>query len=155
MKKKQFPFGMKETEQLISFMTIVRYLRLVGRTKCLQSNSRGNILSLRKQSLVVTSIVLRLFFYICHKYFLKRSNLWLTPSLVCSNTLPLSLPPSLYLRYLALFPQSSIEYLTLCVQYSWPFNKCILQRVVLISSVALTQNHLWQFRTIITLLSAI
>jgi hypothetical protein len=94
---------------------------------------RENILILGKQSLAVTSSVLRLSFYIHHKYFLQSLNLWLTPSLVCSNTLPLSRALSLSLRYLALFPHSSDEYLTLCVQHSWSLNKCISQRVVLIS----------------------
>ncbi len=97
------------------------------------SYQRENILIMGKQSLTVTSSVLRLPFYIHHKYFLQSLNLWPTPSLVCSNTLPLSRALSLSLRYLALFPHSSDEYLTLCVQHSWSLNKCISQRVVLIS----------------------
>ncbi len=71
---------------------------------------RENILILGKQSLAVTLSVLRLSFYIHHKYFLQSLNLWPTPSLVCSNTLPLSRDLSLSLHYLALFPHSSNEY---------------------------------------------
>ncbi len=55
---------------------------------------------------------LGLSYYICYKYFLQWSILLPTPSLICSNALPLP-PLSLSLRYLALSPQLSIEYLTL------------------------------------------
>jgi hypothetical protein len=78
-------------------------------------------------------------FYIGHKYFLKLSNLLPTPSLVCSNTLPLS-PFSLCLSAIPLSPYNVPLSIWPChVQYSWSFNKCILKRVALISKVAPTK----------------
>ncbi len=56
---------------------------------------------------------LGLFFYIHRKYFLQRPILLPMPPLICSNTHTLSLSLSLSLRYLALSPQLSVEYLTL------------------------------------------
>ncbi len=56
---------------------------------------------------------LGLSFYICHKYFLQLPVLLQTPSHIFSNALPLSLPLSLSLRYLALVRSFPFGYLTM------------------------------------------
>ncbi len=79
---------------------ILQYLWLVGRAKCLQQNNRENILSLRKQPLVVISVVsdyppssvINIFsngqiYYPCHHSFAATLYLFLPPSLCLSAIL--------------------------------------------------------------------